>query len=628
MIHIVNPGVSATVRNPASIAFPLPPEAFGRSIVSRFENQVARVPQRLALASAQARLSYAELDRAANRLANELLARRGVRHEPVSLLLGQGGEAVVATLATLKANKFYVPLDPADPPERLRSLLADARPAALVTNAAHRTLAARLAGARIPVVDVDALHTRDDERPDLPIPSQRLAHVIYTSGSTGEPKGVLQNHRNALHYIRNHTNAYRITPDDRVTLLSSCAFLGAMRDTFMALLNGASVFPYDVRRDSVEGMAEWLARSRITIYVSVATLFRRFAGTLGSERFPELRILNVGGEPLLAADVELYRRLTRPTCLFVSNFGTTETGTFALFTGDHTSALPEGIVPAGYALEGCEVQLLDDGGKPVEGSGPGEVALTSRFLPLGYWRRAVLTRAAYRPAAGRGNVRTYHTGDRGRRLADGCLVVLGRGDRQIKIGGQRLELGEVEAALRQLPNVREAAAIASDLGPGDRRVVAYVVPVSATRPTERDLRRAVAGRLPGPAIPWRIMLLDALPLTSSGKVDRNALPEPSPDRSAFTVAPRSPMEITVAALWREILGLAEIGVHEDFLELGGQSLQAMQIMSRVRDAIGVELSLTQLFEASTVAELAARIETARRAAGTDQASDWKCRCGN
>ena len=611
---------SASVRTPASIAFdPLPPEAFGRSLVSRFEDQVARVPERLALASPRVRLSYAELDRAANRLANELLARRGVRHEPVSLLLGQGGDAVVATLGALKADKFYVPLDPADPPERLRSLLADARPAALVTNGVHRTLATRLAGARIPVVDMDALHTRDDARPGLSIPSQRLAHVIYTSGSTGEPKGVLQNHHNALHYIRNHINAYRITPEDRVTLLSSCAFLGAMRDTFMALLNGASVFPYDVRGDGVEGMAEWLARSRITIYVSVATVFRRFAGTLGNERFPELRILNVGGEPLLAADVELYRRLTRPPCLFVNNFGTTETGTFTLFITDHTSALPEGIVPAGYALEGCEVQLLDDSGQPVERSGPGEVALTSRFLPLGYWRQAALTRAAYRPAVGRRNVRTYHTGDQGRRLTDGCLVVLGRGDRQIKVGGQRVELGEVEAALRQLPDVREAAAIANDLGPGDRRVVAYVVPEAAARPTPRDLRQAVATRLPGPAIPWRIVLLDALPLTSSGKVDRNALPEPGRDRPASTVAfvpPRSPMEVAVAALWREVLGLDEIGVHDNFFDLGGQSLQAMQIMSRLGESTGVELPLTQLFEAPTVAELAARIEIARRAAGS------------
>jgi len=595
-----------------------PPEAFGRSLVSRFEDQVARVPERLALASARARLTYAELDQAANRLANELLARRGVRHEPVALLVGQsGGDGVVATLATLKADKFYVPLDPADPPERLRGLLADARPAALVTNSAHRALAARLAGAGIPVMDVDALHTRDDARPDLPIPSQRLAHVIYTSGSTGEPKGVLQNHRNALHYIRNHTNAYRITPEDRVTLLSSCAFLGAMRDTFMALLNGASVFPYDVRADGVEGMAEWLANSRITIYVSVATVFRRFARTLGSERFPDLRILNVGGEPLLAADVELYRRLTRPSCLFVNNFGTTETGTFALFSGDHTSALPEGIVPAGYALEGCEVQLLDDSGQPVEGSGPGEIALTSRFLPLGYWRRAALTRAAYRPAAGRRNVRTYHTGDQGRRLADGGLVVLGRADRQIKVGGQRVELGEVEAALRQLPDVREAAAIASDLGPGDRRVVAYVVPVSSARPTAHGVRQAVAALLPGPAIPWRIVLLDALPLTSSGKVDRNALLELGRDRLAFTVAfvpPRLPMEVAVAALWQEVLGLGEIGVHDNFFELGGESLQATQIMSRVRHATGVELPLTHFFEAPTVAELSARIESARRAA--------------
>jgi acyl-coenzyme A synthetase/AMP-(fatty) acid ligase len=200
-----------------------------------------------------------------------------------------------------------------------------------------------------------------------------------------------------------------------------------MRDTFMALLNGASVFPYDVGRDGVEGMAAWLTRERITVYMSVATVFRRFARTLGSERFPGLRILNLGGEALLAADVELYRRVTGPTCWFVNNLGTTETGTFPLFIMDRAGALPGGIVPAGYALDECEVSLLDASGRAVEGSGPGEIALTSRFLPLGYWRRAALTRAAYRPEAGRRGVRTYRTGDQGRRLADGCLVHLGRG---------------------------------------------------------------------------------------------------------------------------------------------------------------------------------------------------------
>jgi non-ribosomal peptide synthetase component F len=204
---------------PIETFIPFPPEAIEQSLVSRFEEQVARVPDRLALAASRARLSYAELDRAANRLANALLARRGPRHEPVALLLGQGGDAVVATLAVLKAGKFYVPLEPADPPERLRRLLADARPGAIVTNDAHRGLAQSLAGAGIEVVDADAVDGHGAARPDLPIPAARLAHVIYTSGSTAEPKGVLQNHRNALHYIRNHTNAYRITAGDRVTLL-------------------------------------------------------------------------------------------------------------------------------------------------------------------------------------------------------------------------------------------------------------------------------------------------------------------------------------------------------------------------------------------------------------------------
>jgi amino acid adenylation domain-containing protein len=599
---------------PLADAFvPFPPGAVDQSLVSRFEAQVDRGPDRLALASGHARLSYAELDRAANRLAHALLARRGPRHEPVALLTGQGGDAVVATLAVLKAGKFYVPLEPAEPPERLRAVLADARPGALVTNALHRSLAERLASDALAVIDLDDLHAFGDARPDLSIPPHRLAHVIYTSGSTGEPKGVLQNHRNALQYIRNHTNAYRIVPSDRVTLLSSCAFLGAMRDTFLPLLNGASVFPYDVRRAGVEGIPGWLARERITIYISVATVFRRFVGTLDGVRFPHLRILNLGGEALRPADVEAYRRLTDPACRFVNNLGTTETGTFALFAVDHSGVLPDGTVPAGHALDACEISLLDADARPVPDGGPGEIALTSRFLPLGYWRRAELTRAAYRPTAGRRGVRTYHTGDQGRRLDDGCLVVLGRGDQQVKIGGLRVELGEVEQALRQLPGVCDAVATTSAIGDREPRLIAYVVSASPARVTARELRDALAARLPGPAIPGRIVMLDALPLTTTGKVDRRALPAPGrerPELPAPFVPPRSPVETAVASVWRQVLGLDEIGVDDDFLDLDGQSLEVMQIAAQLAQRFAVPLSTRTVFECRTVAELARAVERA------------------
>jgi amino acid adenylation domain-containing protein len=586
---------------------PFPPEAIEQSLVSRFEAQVASGPHRLALASARGRLSYAELDREANRLANALLDRRGPRHEPVALLLGQGNDAVIATLGALKAGKFYVPLEPGNPPERLRRLLADARPGALVTNAAYRGLAGGLAGSALAVVDVEGAGAYPDVRPNLSIPPHRLAHVIYTSGSTGEPKGVVQNHRNALQYARLHTNAYRVGPADRVTLLSSSAFLGAARDTFLALLNGASVFPYDVRREGVESVGPWLAREQITVYISVPTVFRRFAATLDEgARFPALRLLNLGGEPVLAADVELYRRHTGSACQFAANFGTTESGTFVLFFTDHTAALPEGIVPAGYLLDACEVSLLDADGRVVEGAGPGEIAVTSPFLPLGYLRRAELTRAVYRPAIGHRRARTYLTGDQGRRLADGCLVALGRGDGQIKVGGQRVELGEVEQALRKLPGVRDAAAAVHDLGAADRRVVAYLV-LASSAPPAHELRRDLAERLPAAAVPWRIVRLEALPVTATGKLDRRALPAPGRERPELPVAlvpPRSPVETAVASLWQEVLCLDEIGVHDDFLDLGGQSLQAAQIAARVAQRFAVALPTQTLLECRTVSELA------------------------
>jgi amino acid adenylation domain-containing protein len=614
--------VRARCAHPSGVFTPFAEADVEQSIPARFEAQARRFPERLAVRERGRTLTYDALNRRANRIAHALLDARGDANEPVALLLDNGAAMIAALLGALKAGKLFVPLDPSYPAARTAYMLADARAGVLLTDRRNRAQALALAGDARTVLDVGRLVAGGpDHDPARPLSPDTLAYLLYTSGSTGRPKGVVQTHRGQLHDARNWTNGARICPDDRLMLPTAYTQLGVQLFS-AALFNGASLFPFDVKREGMSGLAEWLRRERITVFRTTATLFRHFARTLtGDETFPHLRLIRLGGEPVYRRDWEAYRTHFGPHCLLYNALATTETGAITEYLLDHETAFEGNRVPVGYPVAGTEVLLLDEDGAEAEAGEAGEIVVRSRFHSPGYWRRPEVTAEKYRPG-GDGATRLYHTGDLGRMTPDGCLVHLGRKDFQVKIRGFRIEPAEVERALAGVDNVKDAVVTAwTDEATGEARLVAYVVPHARPAPTASVFREALAETLPAPMIPAAYVVLDALPQTPNGKTDRRALPAPGrarPDLGAPYAPPRSPVEAALAEIWAETLGLERVGIHDRFLDLGGDSLRAIEIISRVLNAFRVELPLRSLFDAPTVAEMAAML--GRRRASEDAGS--------
>jgi amino acid adenylation domain-containing protein len=604
--------IRAKCMHPTGTFSEFPPEAIEQSIPERFEQMVARHPGRQAVKTGNLALTYAGLNQMANRVARAILARCGEGEEPVALLLAQGAPNIAAILGVLKAGKFYVPLDPMYPPARLTYMLDNSQAHLIVTDAQHLPVAEAGVGRKQQVLNLDELPPGlADENLGSTLGPDTLAYLLYTSGSTGAPKGVLHNHRNVLHMVKNACNGFHLCAEDRLSLLYSPSVASAARTVFSALLNGATVLPYNLREAGLARLSGWLIQEEITCYNSVATVFRHFARTLtGEERFPDLRLIVLGSETIYKSDIELYRQHFPPACLFVATLGSTEITHIRKYFVDQEVSLPDSVVPVGYPEDGVQVLLLDESGQEVGVDAVGQIAVKSRALSLGYWRRPDLTRARFLPDPNGGDERIYLTGDLGRMHDDGCLTHVGRADFQAKIRGHRVEVGEIETTLLDHPGVKEAVVIAHQDSRGEKRLAAYLVASQEFTPSTSMLRDSLAVKLPDYMLPTTFMFLDALPLTPSSKVDRRALPTPreedySPEGTF--VAPRTPLERALADVWSQVLGRTHVSIHENFFTLGGDSLLAMQVISRVRDVFGVELALSNVFEVPTVASLAVAI---------------------
>ena len=593
-----------------------------QSIPQRFEEQVKKYPQETAIRTRNYEWTYAELNTTANRVAHTILTRGGTgteEPERVALLFEHGAPMIAGLLGALKAGKTYVPLDASHPAERLAYMLDDAQVGAVLTDEANLALAMTLTKGDIQLINVDELgstNTSDSslgaaDVEDLAVSPESVAYILYTSGSTGQPKGVVQNHRNALHYIRAYTNNLGIGVDDRLTLLSSYTHDAALMDIFGALLNGATLYPIDLKTETLTTLAEQLVEQEITIYHSTPTVYRHFVETLNGsseaeEKFPELRLVVLGGEAVNHKDVELYREHFSEGCLFVNLLGASEASVSLLHFVDRRTKIARRAVPAGHAVEETEILVLDQAGREAEVYG--EIAIRSPYVALGYWRKPELNQKVFLPDPTGGDRRIYRTGDIGRLLPDGAIEWKGRKDYQVKLRGYRIELGEVETVLGRYTGVRECAVVLREEEPGEPRLVAYIVAEEqGQKPQTSELRGYLKERLPEYMVPSAFVVLDAMPLTSSRKVDRRALPAPDPSgfRAENAYAePRTPAEERLVEIFEEVLGLERVGIHDDFFELGGHSLRAVRVVTRLNRHFGVELPLRVLFEDPTVEGLA------------------------
>jgi amino acid adenylation domain-containing protein len=594
----------------------LPEQRPERGVPELFEEQATLRPDAMAAVFGDERLTYGELDRRANRLANFLRRLGAGLGTPVAIYLERSLEMVVSTLAVLKAGGAYVPLDTSYPEERLAFMLADVGAPVLIAREEHLGLFAK---APVEMVCVDryapVLARMSDQRPRLEIPSHAPAYVIYTSGSTGRPKGVAVPHRAVVRLVR-ESDYVVLGPDDVVAQASNTSFDAATFEIWGALLNGGRLV--GVSKETMlspAGLAAQIRRDGIGVLFLTTALFNQISHE-APEAFAPLKTLLFGGELVDPARVRSVLVSGAPERL-LHVYGPTESTTFASW--HLVGSVPEDAVtvPIGRPLSNTALLVLDPGLCPVPPGWTGELYVGGDGLAWGYANRPELTAERFVPdpfaAAGRPGERLYRTGDLVRRRADGAIEFLGRADFQVKIRGFRIELGEVQSALVALPEVLDAAVLV--LGDAaDRRLVAYVSPRPGESLRETSTRAALADRLPSFMVPSAIVVLESLPLNPNGKVDRKALariePAAAGERAGF-VAPRTPAEEMLAGIWSDLLGAARVGSEDVFFDLGGHSLLATRLVSLVRERFGVELPLRTVFEAPSLAGMARAIEQAR-----------------
>ena len=594
-----------------------------QSIPERFEKQVCLCGDRLAIKSEKASLTYEAVNQIANRLARKILAVRGDGVEAVALMFEHDAGVLAAMLGVLKTGKFYLVLDPSYPSDRLAYMLADSGAELVVTDSKNLPIVAHLSDGRKQTINLDDLdETLPNENLGLSISPDALAMLLYTSGSTGQPKGVMHSHKNVLVEVRNLTNAWRISRHDRWLLYTSMSFANSVRTIYGAFLNGSAIFPYDLKEKGFGKLTDWLIPNKITLVRSLPTTFRNFMGTLPAEqKFPDIRILAVGGEPMTRADVEFFNQHFCSPCVLVHGLGPTECFMVCWNYIPHGSPVEEGKLPIGYPLQDKEVLLLDESGRDVGAGEVGEICVKSRYIALGYWRDGERTKARFHPDPMGSDARIYRTGDLGIRAQNGSLTHVGRDDFQMKIRGFRIDAAEIEAALRAIEGIRDAVVVGREDAFEEMRLIAYFVRASHPNITVTKIRNQLAQAIPDYMVPALFVAIGEIPKTPNGKIDRLHLPSVSGERPALEV-PFAPAatntEKQLSHLWSEVLGIYQVGVHDDFFELGGNSLVATRIISRVLQTFQLELPIKAIFDAPTVAGMALLIEQNRTKLPNDE----------
>ncbi|WP_039075619.1 amino acid adenylation domain-containing protein [Bacillus sp. MSP13] len=591
----------------------------------QFEKQAALRPDAIAVVYEDQALSYAELNERANRLARMLISEGVGPEQFVALALPRSLEMAVGLLAVLKAGAAYLPLDPDYPADRIAFMLKDAQPAFIMTNikaAAHIPPAEN-----VPKIVLDdpelaeKLNRYPAENPNntdriQPLSPLNTAYVIYTSGSTGVPKGVMIPHQNVTRLFAATDHWFHFSSDDTWTMFHSYAFDFSVWEIWGPLLHGGRlvIVPHHVSR-SPESFLRLLVKEGVTVLNQTPSAFyqlmqaEREQPDLGQAL--SLRYVIFGGEALELSRLEdWYNRHPENRPQLINMYGITETTVHVSYIElDREIAALRANSLIGCGIPDLGVYVLDERLQPVPPGVAGEMYVSGAGLARGYLGRSGLTAERFiaDPFGPRGT-RMYRTGDVARLRADGSLDYVGRADHQVKIRGFRIELGEIEAALVQHSQLEDAAVIVREDQPGDKRLAAYVIPSSEETFNPAELRKSAAERLPDYMVPSAFVAMEELPLTPNGKLDRKALPAPDFTAAVTGRGPRTPQEEILCDLFMEVLHLPRVGIDDRFFDVGGHSLLAVQLMSRIREALGVELSIGVLFEAPTVAGLAERLE--------------------
>jgi len=609
----------ATTTRIETTTLPFAREDIAQTVPQRFEIVVSHFADHIALSGKGRRWTYRQLNQRVNQIAHAIKDLTGIGKGCVAFLADQSPEMVIMTLAALKAGHAYLAVHPSMPTLAQQQIVQDAKPKLLLTTAALAQRAREIASGVAPILmldDIDDVYS--DENPPIVAQPEDMSTIFYTSGSTGRPKGVMKSHRAVLHRVWLSTHYDGITPSDRQSLLTHCSFSASESDMFGALLQGATLCVFDIASEGLSSFRTWIEEEKLTFLHPPVLLFRRFLSTLeGTNLFPSVRAVALAGEAVLPADLERWKRHFARSCVLLHRYSLTETALLTAARLSHDAVVDPSFVVAGCPVADKHLELVDEAGQAVAEGQIGEVLVRSRYIAEGYWRQPEATHTAFQADPQIPGQRIYRTGDFGRFLPDGSLVLLGRRDDLVKIRGYRADTKEIEGALMQLAGISEVAVVPHKED-DESRLWAFVVMKTGFEFDPVVLREQLRTRLPEWKIPARFQSVPALPTTPSGKVDKQLLKKaevsetPWPVQRAskeFVPAGSMTIEEELANIWRTTLRRSDFGHDDNFLDLGGDSISAMMTLNRVQRRYGIQLTFADFFRHGTIRQLAALVGT-------------------
>ena len=577
------------------------------SIHQLFEAQVEKTPDAVALIFNNQHLTYRDLNNRANQLAKHLQSLGVGTETLVGICIERSLEMVVALLAILKAGGAYVPLDPGYPQERLAFMLSDTQVSILLT---QKELVAKLPThtAFVICLDTDWNTIAQNKKDNLStsVTADNLAYVMYTSGSTGTPKGVSVIHRGVVRLVK-ETNYAQLTPEEVILQLAPISFDASTFEIWGCLLNGGRLVIYPPNTPSLEELGQIIQQYQVTTLWLTAGLFHLIVDEK-IDALKSLRQLLAGGDVLSVPHVQKFLQ-TVENCQLINGYGPTENTTFTCCHPIIAPLQPDVSIPIGRPIANTQVYILDKNLQSVSIGEAGELFIGGDGLARGYLNRPDITAEKFISHSFDGNLATrlYKTGDLARYLPDGNIEFLGRIDNQVKIRGFRIELGEIEREIAQHPDVREIVVLARQDEAGEKQLTAYIVPHYNSGYTHNKLRGFLQQRLPNYMVPSAFVMLESLPLTVNGKVDRHKLPAPSRERPQLEqayIAAQTDLERLLAGILSELLKIDRVGIDDNFFDLGATSISILQVAARVKQELGIELPAVKLFQYSTIGSLA------------------------
>jgi len=582
------------------------------SLATLFQMQAQRRRDHCAVTSSEGDLTYSQLNAVANDLADNILQFNVPKDLPVVIRLNQSLELVIAIIACLKAGHFFTPIDPADPLERSQAILTNSQARLILTsefiesNSPLKNSQAAVLKFALADCEKNTLQSTNAVLPSSTVlPDQPLACVLYTSGSTGVPKGVVQSQRSILHNVKLHQASFQINDNDVQSLLYGSSVYGGIRDIFNALLSGITLAMYPLRQLGFAGLKQWLIAQNITLYCSVASVFRELVKQPNTFPFAaSIPLVKLGGEATFARDVALFKAVGfTENCILHCGLGSTETGLVCEFPITHATEITFQQVPLGDPVADKKVFIVDEYGAFLPENCVGEIIIRSHYIAQGYWRNPELTNAAFqRDELG---VSSFRSGDLGKFDASGCLIYCGRKDSQVKVRGYRVEIGEVEAALMNCSQITEAAVIAKT-GNDSTQLIAYVVFDASSALSVAQFKSEINQRLPAYMVPSHFQALSSLPKTANGKVNRLALPDPDFSVNVFASnyePPRNHLELVLLDIWKSALQAEKLGITDCFFDHGGDSLKGADVINQIEQKTGTKITLSQLASLPTVRQL-------------------------